>query len=111
VPPALDDDNSRIEAAAGQHLRACADAGTHGAVMRPEPHEPLDFDFEGIDGGGFVERRVDLRKRDYHSQLWPNPRSLGSALDALSVTLLARPAHIGRMLGKRHLLSGSAPPG
>jgi hypothetical protein len=76
-------------------------------VIRLEAHEPLDFDFESIDGGGLVERRADLRKRRRHGRLWSNTHRLGGPAHTRGVALMPRPAHISRMLVERHLFSGS----
>jgi hypothetical protein len=101
-PAALDQDDRRVEAAAEQHGRARAEAGADGRVTRPEPDQPLDPDFEGVDRCGFVKGGADLRQRNCHGRRRSDPCRCGSAADALMIALLARRAHSGRLVGKWH---------
>jgi hypothetical protein len=59
-------------------------------VTRPEPNQPLDPDFEVVDGCGFVEGGADLRQRHRHGWRRPDPCRRGSAADVLTVAVLPR---------------------
>jgi hypothetical protein len=43
APPALDEDDRRVEPAARHHGRARPEAGADRSVARPEPDQPLDL--------------------------------------------------------------------
>jgi hypothetical protein len=71
-------------------------------MMRSKPHEALDPDFEGVDGGGFIEGRADLGERGRHRRHVFAARAKGCAVDAITFALLAAGACFGPLFGVPH---------
>ena len=63
APPALDQRDGGVEAAAAQQRGARAKARPHRRMQRAETHLPLDPELERVDLGGLVERGADRDER------------------------------------------------
>ena len=95
APPALGENDRRVEAFAAQQVRACREPRPHRRVLRSAPPGFFDSQLERVDDGGLIEGRADLCQRRVDRARASRAGRRAGATRTLEIEPAARPPRHG----------------